>query len=390
MTTGEIRVPDVWDLTWPDLDPAGRPGFDPAAVPALVRALPPAAEIPSPGTEWQLVSIWYTRMTAALMDRLGRWAAGWRCSGIAMEEEGNGPVPIWRGIDPVLSATPDETLDRLAAAVVTWHELLVELATDARGRFATSAPATTDSTGEPPAWRVVTGRGRILKYTGDRLYRQVPHPGGLTWADVDPANRSFDPATVPATVADRLAEFPPPPKEADWRLRDLWLERISRGLADRYGIWAVGWRWSVGEGDLDGGPVANWCCFSHSVTTAEATAALIVASLVEWHDWLVELAGRFDRFLPLPPGDLDGWEYAVAHLVTAVGDRTQYDSAWYSCVGTVLDWFLEAAGIGDPARREELREHAVGGRFESWREPRRAVVESVAADLSARVADEHA
>jgi hypothetical protein len=384
------RVPDIWDLTWPDLDPSGRPGFDPATAGALVRELPPAAGIPSPGTEWQLVSLWYTRMTEALVDRLGVWAAGWRCTGIAMEDEGNGLVPIWRAIDPVLFRTPDETLDRLAAGLVTWHELLVELATDARGRFAAAAPATTDSTGGPPAWRVVNKRGRSLRYSGSRHKRQVPHPVELTWADVDPGTRGFDPETVPAAVTALLAEFPAPPTGADWRLPDLWLERISLGLIGRYGTWAAGWCWSVGESDLDGGPVANWCCFSHSVTTPEATEALIVASVIEWHEWLVELSGRFDRFLPLPPGDLDGWEYAVAHLVTAVGDRTQYESGWYSCVLAVLRWFLEAAGVGDPDRRAELIQHAVGGRFESWREPRRTVVESVAADLSARVAGDHA
>jgi hypothetical protein len=55
--------------------------------------------------------------------------------------------------------TPDETLTRLADAVVAWHELLVELATDACGRFADAVPAAADGTGEPPAW-AVQGNGR--------------------------------------------------------------------------------------------------------------------------------------------------------------------------------------------------------------------------------------
>ena len=96
---------------------------------------------------------------------------------------------------------------------------------------------------------------------------------------------------------------------------------------------------------------------------------------------------RFDRFLPVTA--LDDWERAVAHLVTAVGDRTQYESAWYGCCRTVLGWFLEAAGIA-AARREELLEHAIAGRFNSWVEPPRAVRESVAEDLARRVARDHA
>jgi hypothetical protein len=167
----------------------------------------------------------------------------------------------------------------------------------------------------------------------------------------------------------------------------LWLDQVTAGLVARYGRWAVGWRWSVGEGDLDGGPVSSWCCFRHSVTTSEATAATISAALVEWYDWLDDLAKRFERFLPLPAGDLDGWERAVAHLVTAVGDRTQYESGWYSCCRIALGWFLDAAGI-EATRREELLEHAVAGRFASWVEPPMAVVESVAERLAERVAGE--
>ncbi|GAA0928934.1 hypothetical protein GCM10009558_107580 [Virgisporangium aurantiacum] len=182
-----------------------------------------------------------------------------------------------------------------------------------------------------------------------------------------------------------MAPPAPPAPRADWRLQDLWLENLTSGLVDRYGPWAAGWRWSVGEGDLDGGPVGSWCCFGHSVTTPEATAATISAALVEWYDWLADLAERFDRFLPLPVGDLDGWERAVAHLVTAVGDRTRYESAWYGCCEIALGWFLDAAGVG-AARHGELLEHAIGGRFESWVEPPRSVVESVAGDVARRMA----
>ena len=95
MTADRVQLPDVWSLTWRDVDPAGRPGFDPAAVPGLVRSLPPVAAIPPAGTGWQLTSYWFDRMTEALVERLGVWAVGWTQS-IAMEEyEDRGPVPTW-------------------------------------------------------------------------------------------------------------------------------------------------------------------------------------------------------------------------------------------------------------------------------------------------------
>ena len=371
MTIDRVQVPDLWGLNWGDLDPAARPAVDPAGVAELVRALPPAAEVPPAGTDWRLTDFWWDRLTAALAERLGDWVVGWGHT-VAMEEYEGRVIPVWRA-ERVAVTTPDETLTRFADAVVAWHDLLVELATDARGRFAAAAP---DGTGDPPAWRAVQGPGRI--WLGSPLpARRLPHPRQLSWADVDPTGQVFDPGTVPGVVAELVAASALPSRDADWRFRDLWLETVTAGLVDRYGRWAVGWCWSVGEGDLDGGPVGCWCCFRHSASTPEATTAAVSAALVEWHGWLDDLAERFDRFLPLPAGDLDGWERAVAHLVTAVGDRTNYESGWYGCCQTALGWFLEAAGIA-ATRRPELLEHAIGGRFKSWVEPTRTVVEQVA------------
>jgi hypothetical protein len=212
----------------------------------------------------------------------------------------------------------------------------------------------------------------------------------LSWAEVDPASRRFDPQGVAAVVAGVPSTAEVPAEHADWRLIDLWLETVTHALIEQYGIWVVGWRWSIGEGDLDGGVVGAWCCGRHSITTPEATRAAIAASVVEWHEWLVDLAERFTRFLPLP-GDLstddalERWERAVAHLVTAVGDRTQYESGWYGCCRTALGWFLTAAGIQTEEERNELITHAIGGRFSSWVEPSQMDVQSVAERLAEQV-----
>ncbi|WP_433795133.1 hypothetical protein [Actinoplanes sp. CA-252034] len=376
-------LPHFSRLTWSDIDPAGRPGLDPAGVAGLVRSLPPAAEVPPAGTDWRLTGVWLDRMTMALVERLGAWAVGWRHTVVLEDHQGRGVIPIWLIADPPIT-TPAETLDRIARGLVAWHELTVELATDARGRFAAMAPPITDSTGEPVAWRAVKAPG-ISRLDFGTFERKIPLPWDLSWADVDPRRRDFDPATVPAMTAALVAASAPPAEEADWRLQDLWLESMSIGLTERYGAWVAGWRWSTGEGDLDGGPIGNWCCFRDSAGTPEAAAAAIAAALVEWHDWLADIADRFDRLLPLAAGDLDGWERAVAHLVTAVGDSTGYDSGWYGCCRTVLGWFLEAAGVAS-ADHGSLLDHAIGGRFESWIEPERQVVESVAERLAGEVA----
>ena len=370
-----------WLLTWRDVDPSGR-DFDAAAASAVIRALGPASRVPGPGTDWRLESIWFDELTAALVERYGQWAVGWEYSVAVQDVPGRGEVPVWRCERPPL-ATSGEVLDGVARGLAAWHELLVELATDSRGRFATLPAHGTHDRG-PRAWRAVREHpGRIVRHH-PLPDPPVPHPSLLTWADVDQSSHEFDPATVPAVVGELLPASDVPSSGADWRLIDLWQEGVTVALVERYGEWAVGWRWAVGEGDLDGGVVTAWCCREHSMTTPEQTLARVAAALVEWHGWLVELAERFDRFLPLPHDALTGWERAVVHLVTVVGERTRYESGWHSSCRTVLRWFLSAAGV-EETRHEELMTYAIGGRFSSWIEPSPDTVRSVADRLAERV-----
>ncbi|MGW1991313.1 hypothetical protein [Embleya sp. NPDC001921] len=111
----------------------------------------------------------------------------------------------------------------------------------------------------------------------------------LTWADVDPLRHPFE---LDADVAKELAGRVEPLLPGADGLRPL--DSVTEFLVDRYGRWACGWNWSVGDGnDTGGGVVRAWCCASHSVTTADATAPLVVAALLEWRDWLEDLAERF-------------------------------------------------------------------------------------------------
>ncbi|WP_432968413.1 hypothetical protein [Dactylosporangium sp. CA-233914] len=222
-------------------------------------------------------------------------------------------------------------------------------------------------------------------------------PWSLTWPEVDPARHPFDAAAAPALVRSLppAADVPARPAGSaantaviQWGhgAAKAWADAMSAALVGHYGRWACGWRWATGEGDFDGGPVHAWCCPRDSMPAPQAALDAVAAGLLEWRSWLEDLAGRFGRFLPVPAGAgedevLGAWERAVAHLVTAVVERTGADSGWYTHCRQVLGWFLAAAGI--PAEQHTaLLGEAIGGRFHSWLEPEPPVV----ADVSGRLA----
>ncbi|MFJ5834973.1 hypothetical protein [Streptomyces sp. NPDC093089] len=213
----------------------------------------------------------------------------------------------------------------------------------------------------------------------------------LTWTEVDPSRHPFelDADATKALTGRVSALLPSPEAAAENRLRSL--EPVTKFLVDLYGRWACGWNWSVGEGDTDGGGVGAWCCTSHSVTTADETAPLIVAGLLEWRDWLEDLAERFAALAP--PLRSEGatvdpwhWERACTRLVTVVADRTQAESGWYGHCEQVLGWFLAYNGVG-AERAGEIVERAVGGRFGSWIAPDATVVDAVSSKFARAVGE---
>ncbi|MFF4539969.1 hypothetical protein [Streptomyces aureus] len=203
----------------------------------------------------------------------------------------------------------------------------------------------------------------------------------LTWADVDPARNPFE---LDDDAARELVGLVTPLlPDADAAKHERWrsLDPVTGFLVDRYGRWACGWNWSPGEGDIDGGVVGAWCCAAHSVTTADATAPLVVEALLEWRDWLEDLAERFTALAPPVGPDASSadpwhWERACTRLVTVVADRTQADSAWYGHCLQVLEWFLAHSGV-DEERAGRIVENAVGGRFDSWVAPDAVVLDAV-------------
>ncbi|GAA4330505.1 hypothetical protein GCM10023178_43490 [Actinomadura luteofluorescens] len=109
-------------------------------------------------------------------------------------------------------------------------------------------------------------------------------PGFLSWDEVAPSRHPFDRPSAarvvkslgPAQRVPRRPDVPlTDPARSEWAdgEAEMWATAMSHALAERYGRWAVGWRWAHDEGDFDGGPVGSWCCPRDSVTTPPGSSA---------------------------------------------------------------------------------------------------------------------
>ncbi|MGC9665289.1 hypothetical protein ACNTMW_01900 [Planosporangium sp. 12N6] len=123
-------------LTWSEVDPARHP-FDHDAAPAVVRALPPAATVPtrpSGRAADPAVIAWSRRegdrwakaMSAALVEHYGRWAGGWRWALDEGDFDG-GPVGAWCCPRDSMT-TPEATLTVVTEALREWRGWLEDLA----------------------------------------------------------------------------------------------------------------------------------------------------------------------------------------------------------------------------------------------------------------------
>ncbi|MET9789772.1 hypothetical protein [Streptomyces canus] len=209
-------------------------------------------------------------------------------------------------------------------------------------------------------------------------------PAWLPWSAVDPDLIAFDWDDEESSQLATVIASMVPPLGSEWEERHHFTTEVTALLAARYGRWACGWHWAVGEGG-GGGVVTSWCCDSHSVGDSAATAAKVVASLLEWRDWLEELAERFAQLAPPSGTDAEerSWhlERATTRLVTVVVDRTGAECGWYGLCRTVLSWFLSSTGMG-PETAKDAVDAAIGGRFKSWTAPPRTLVDAVGEDLA--------
>ncbi|MFE7599514.1 Fic family protein [Streptomyces sp. NPDC057494] len=131
-------ISELWPrlLTWDEVDPDRHP-FDSTAAAPVVRSLGPARRVPlRPDVQaddpamsdwsWDEGKVWADAMTYALMERYGRWVAGWRWAHDEGDFDG-GPVGSWCCPQHSIT-TPDETLDRVVAALCEWRAWLESLA----------------------------------------------------------------------------------------------------------------------------------------------------------------------------------------------------------------------------------------------------------------------
>ncbi|MFI5530740.1 Fic family protein [Kitasatospora sp. NPDC051853] len=219
-------------------------------------------------------------------------------------------------------------------------------------------------------------------------------PYRLTWDEVDPARHPFDRAAVAEVVrglgpAGRVPWAPDAPRGPEHQalVREhgrFWGDAMAYALARHYGDWALGWRWALAEGDIDGGPIGSWCCPPHSIGTPEETLTRVAEALCEWRDWLEDLADRFEAS-PLELAEVADqrilWENVSRRLIAHVADRTEAGSAWYGHCRQVLGWFLARWGVA-PDTAQRLVDEAVGGRFRSWTAPEPPVLYEVAERLA--------
>jgi hypothetical protein len=209
-------------------------------------------------------------------------------------------------------------------------------------------------------------------------------PAWLPWSAVDPSRFAFALDEAEASELTAVIASMVPADGAGWEEGHRFTAEVTAFLAARYGRWACGWHWAMGEGG-GGGVVTSWCCTSHSVGEPASTAANVVASLREWRDWLEELEERFEQLAPPAEADAEArsWhlERATTRLVTVVMDRTGAECSWYGLCRTVLTWFLSFTGVG-PEGAKTAVDTAIGGRFKSWTAPAQTLIDSVGEDLA--------
>jgi hypothetical protein len=129
------------------------------------------------------------------------------------------------------------------------------------------------------------------------------------------------------------------------------------------------------------------CCPHDSLTSPQETAQRVLGALGDWHAWLQELAGLFDRLAPASNADAsarrDAWERAAVRLITAGADRTEAGDAWYRHCRQVLGWYLVFCGETEDAAQARVSE-ATSGEFHSWFAPPESTLDDIARRIAER------
>jgi hypothetical protein len=199
------------------------------------------------------------------------------------------------------------------------------------------------------------------------------YPPATTWQDLDPATRPFESDRALDVVRDVV--FSPDPKTG--RPQGLSDEVVARRLAEHYGWWAYGWVNSMDEAPYSGLIIRDL----PPRGDLEQQALRYTNALLQWRDWLEELAAVFAQFAPGPDADSEGIrrmrERSVASIVTLVVERTGAGEMWRAPCWQAFEWYLQSTGMS-PQEAEELADGAVEAEFESWTAPDDEAVRRVA------------
>lgn len=223
--------------------------------------------------------------------------------------------------------------------------------------------------------------------------------GRLGWADVDPKAHPLDRRVLGEIVEGAVREaaassvergaVPSPdaltaPSVVEEHNR--LAAELDRRLTARFGAWANGFLWGVGEPG-GGGLVTAWCCPSHSLGLASegavsASVATVTAAVVECRGLLEELDRRYAALDTVHPalGPVDAAVRAAPELAAFVVARNDASDAWYTTFATVLRWYLERRGYEAPGVAQAISE-TTRGVFSSWCAPSATAIESLGVRL---------
>ncbi|QNP66846.1 hypothetical protein IAG43_30615 [Streptomyces genisteinicus] len=144
-----------WDACDPDRHPFVWDEDEEARLRSLVRAWVPP--VPSGMAGWWEGERWCERQVDAIIrERYGAWTWGWTWC-----HSSGGPVGTWAG-GPSSVTTPDETAERVVAALLEWRTWLERTAR----RFAELAPPA-DASPEDRSWHLERACVRLVTYAVD-------------------------------------------------------------------------------------------------------------------------------------------------------------------------------------------------------------------------------
>lgn len=187
-------APDPYMRYWEGIDPARHPFSwdedEEAGLRALVREWVPPVLSGMRG-HWQGEYWCESQVDAIIRERYGNWAQGWNWC-----YRHGGPIGSWV-TGPTSVTTPDETADRVVAALLEWREWLERLAQ----RFAELAPPP-DASPEDRSWHLERACVRLVTLALDsgaegswqeqaaRVLRWFLTAGGMDQADAEQAVES--------------------------------------------------------------------------------------------------------------------------------------------------------------------------------------------------------